>query len=69
MNEVWRKHVGRWDYYVLLSESTGRWMLCRAHEDPRDDDMVAQGVAHRTKLSNVLSEIRDELRGIAEEIE
>jgi hypothetical protein len=68
MHEVWTKQIGRFEYYILLSPVTARWMLCRRHEDPRDDDMVATGYAHRAVIDDVISEVRDELLELCKEI-
>jgi hypothetical protein len=68
MIEVWTKQIGRWEYYLLLSPTTGRWMLCRRHEDPRDDDMVATGVAHRSTVESAIADCREELLEICKEV-
>ena len=68
MNEVWTKKIGRWEYYILLSPLTGRWMFCRRHEDPRDDDMVAQGVARNPNVADAVTDIREELLEICKEV-
>lgn len=68
MHEVWTKKIGRWEYYILLSPTTGKWMLCRRHEDPRDDDLVAQGVARRATIADAIAECREELLSICEEV-
>jgi hypothetical protein len=68
MHEVWTKQIGRWEYYLLLSPTTARWMLCRRHEDPRDDDMVATGVAHRSTVESAIADCREELLEICKEV-
>jgi len=68
MHEVWTKKIGRWEYYILLSPTTGRWMLCRRHEDPRDDDMVATGVAYRGSVADAIADCREELLEICKEV-
>jgi hypothetical protein len=43
-------------------------MLCRRHEDPRDDDMVATGVAHRSTVESAIADCREELLEICKEV-
>ena len=68
MQEIWSAEIGRWTYYILYSAQTTRWMLCRRHEDPRDDDMVAQGVSRRKRpsVAHIIDEVIDELEAIQE---
>lgn len=68
MHEIWSRKIGRWMYYILYSAQTTKWMLCRRHEDPRDDDMVAQGVSRRKRpsVAHIIEEIQDELDAIKE---
>ena len=68
MHEIWSAVIGRWTYYILYSAQTTRWMLCRRHEDPRDDDMVAQGVSRyrSPNLDQIIDEVIDELEAIQE---
>lgn len=70
MHEIWSATIGRWQYYILYSAQTTRWMLCRRHEDPRDDDMVAQGVSrHKAPTKkHIIDEVIDELEAIQEGI-
>lgn len=68
MTEIWSATIGRWTYYILYSAQTTRWMLCRRHEDPRDDDMVAQGIS-RYKVptkAQIIDEVIEELEAIQE---
>lgn len=71
MQEIWSAEIGRWTYYVLYSAQTTKWQLCRRHADPRDDDLVAQGVSRyrRPNTAQVLEEVREELSAISEEIQ
>ena len=68
MYEIWSAEIGRWTYYILYSVRTTRWQLCRRHEDPRDDDMVAQGVSRhrRPTQAQIIDEVIDELEAIQE---
>lgn len=68
MHEIWSAEIGRWTYYILYSAQTTRWMLCRRHADPRDDDMIAQGVSRhrRPTQAQIIDEVIDELEAIQE---
>lgn len=68
MHEIWSAEIGRWTYYILFSETTTKWMLCRRHADPRDDDLVAQGVSRRKAPTpaHIIDEVIEELEAIQE---
>ncbi len=68
MHEIWDAVIGRWTYYILYSAQTTRWMLCRRHEDPRDDDMVAQGISRykAPTKAQIIDEVIEELEAIQE---
>ena len=68
MHEIWSAEIGRWSYYILYSVHTTKWQLCRRHADPRDDDLVAQGVSRyrSPNLDQIIDEVIDELEAIKE---
>ena len=68
MTEIWTATIGRWMYYILYSTATTKWMLCRRHDDSRDDDMVAQGVSRhkRPSTEQIIDEVIEELEAIKE---
>ena len=68
MHEIWSAEIGRWSYYILYSAQTTKWQLCRRHADPRDDDLVAQGVSRyrRPSVAQIIDEVIDELEAIQE---
>ena len=68
MHEIWNATIGRWTYYILYSAQTTKWMLCRRHDDTRDDDMVAQGISRykAPTKAQIIDEVIEELEAIKE---
>ena len=65
MRMIWRGLIGR-HWYRVDVDVRDRWALTREHDDPRDDDTVAQGWTLSTNDDEILRDVSDELKAIAE---
>lgn len=68
MRMIWRGLIGR-HWYRVDVDARDRWALMREHDDPRDDDTVAQGWTLSMNDRDIMSDVADELKAIAESID
>ena len=67
MRMIYHGLIGR-HWYRVDVDVRDRWVLTRCHDDPRDNDTVAQGWTLSTSDAEILQDVSDELKAIAEVI-